>query len=164
MKTMLLMMLGVMPLCAVANETELKERVAGMARMVDMRGFQISSRGITGEATVKKPKQNPSRNKGAAPYLWTVEIRHDAVIRKAEGAKVMTMQDSSAVPAGGKAFITEDIVWKGKAWRIGSIRYRTTRGINRTVPLYTASEVEAVNFFRKHGFTQSAKDAVMVDE
>jgi hypothetical protein len=146
-----MMVLAVTSAASVANaqdEAALQKRVNGLARMVSMDGYQISPKGITCEIRVSKPLKNPARTKNAPPYLWVQEDKMDAVLR---GVK-----DPQVGDYGGLTIA----VWKGKAWRIGWVQFATRQGVWRKLPLYTASEEEALAFYRTHGFTQAAKDAV----
>lgn len=147
---------------ATADEAVLKKRVAGLTRKVIMTGHQVSSMGITGVMTIQKPvrKEVPG-NKYKVDYEWRQEPSVDGVLRKAQGAKAGTHVDMTGRPYGGRDFATTVISWSGKAWPMGKIQYQTTQGLLRTCPLWTASEEEALAFYRKHGFTQAAMDAVL---
>jgi hypothetical protein len=141
MKTMLRLLVClacVIPALA-DDDAVLKQRVAGLARKVNADGYGYSTMGLMAEVSVYKPTRNPSKNKGAEPFLWTRVAQHHAVI-----------QDSD----------TKKSIWSGKAWRIGSIKYVTRQGFWNTLPLYTASEEKALAFYKEHGFTVAAAEYV----
>jgi hypothetical protein len=143
------------------DDAVLKQRVAGLARKVSMDGFNNSEKGIIGDARVSKPQKNPSRNKGAEPFLWVQEANHVAVIRSTTGARQGTITDSTGQHLGLKDTSTSLILWSGKAWRIGWLQFISREGFARKLPLYTASEAEALAFYKEHGFTQAAADHVV---
>lgn len=163
MKTMLLLVLLGSFGIATASEAQIRNRLNGIARKVSMEGHQITSMGITGTMVLTKPvtKEVPG-NKFKVAYEWQPDGTIDGVLRGATGAKAVTIDDQTARPSGGASYRYNAITWRGKAWPMGRVKYRTAQGLARTCPLWTASEDEAMAFYRKHGFTQAAKDAVMV--
>lgn len=157
MKKMLLLSLCVFT-SVHADDAAIKTRLAGMARKVVMEGHQVSAMGIRGDVRVYKPRLNPSKNKGAEKWLWEFEEKQHAVLR---GVPKPTQSTHRETNPGMRDIITTVFPWNGKAWRIGWVTYRTIEGAGLRVPLWTASETEAVDFYRKHGFTVAARDAVM---
>jgi hypothetical protein len=81
------------------------------------------------------------------------------VIRNAKGVKAGEVVHF--YPNGVKPWSEIRISWEGPAWRIGYIRYKTQQGLLRTCPLFTALEDDAVKFYKQHGFTEAAKNAVL---
>jgi hypothetical protein len=154
MKTMIAMAM-LFAVCVGAHgqdaEKVLKERVFSLTRKVQMTGHQISEMGITGRMVMQKPmrKEAPG-NKFKAAYVMVPDGAVEGVLRKAPDPKVA--QDENGFT---------EIWWTGKAWPMGRVQYKTRQGLLRTRELWTASEAEALAFYRKHGFTQAAKDAVL---
>lgn len=160
MKTMILLTLCIFT-SVHADDTAIQARLAGMARKISMDGFQVSSMGILGDARIYKPVPNKSKNKGAEKFLWQLEESHTAVLRGAKDAKAVKHTDATGQHLGIAPTSTIMIPWKGKVWRIGWVGYTSLQGVGLRAPLYTASETEALDFYRKHGFTAAARDAVM---
>jgi hypothetical protein len=142
-----------------ANQA-LRNRVRGMGRLVRIDGSQISDIGVIAEIYVMKPQLVAARGSMTEKdRKWVFDRKEDGVIRNTKGVKAGEVVHF--YPNGVKPWSDIRISWEGPAWRIGSIRYKTRQGLLRTCPLFTGSEDDAVQFYKQHGFTQAAVDAVL---
>lgn len=140
-------------------EKDLRDRVKGMGRLVQVDGSQISDIGVIAEIRVMKPTMVAVKGSMIQKdRKWVFDRKEDGVIRNAKGVKAG--ETVHFYPNGVKPWSEVRISWEGPAWSIGSIRYKTRQGLLRTCPLFTGSEDDAVKFYRQHGFTQAAVDAV----
>ncbi|MEX1116796.1 MAG: hypothetical protein WEB53_16230 [Akkermansiaceae bacterium] len=137
----------------------LRNRVRGMGRMVQVEGSQISDIGVIADIRVMKPVlMSVPGSMIQKDRKWVYDRKEDGVIRNAKGVKAGEMV--TFYPNGVRPTTDIRISWEGPAWRIGFVRYKTRQGLLRTCPLFTGSEDDAVKFYKKHGFTQAAVEAV----
>lgn len=144
-----------------AEDHELVRKVNSLAKKISVDGFQSSDVGIIGTIKVMKLVSEPVPGSMVQrKSKWLQDYKADGVLCGVKGAKVQTSIDMTGRPLGLSDTTSSSIVWEGKAWRIGSIRYKTSQGLLRTCPLYTGSETEAVNFYRTNGFSRETSGVV----
>lgn len=142
------------------EDEAIRNRVRGMGRLVQVDGYQIADIGLLANIRVMKPVL--ASVPGSAfqkDRKWVFDTKEDGVIQNAKEIKAGEVVHF--YPNGVKPWSEIKISWEGPAWRIGFIRYKTRQGLLRTCPLFTALEDDAVKFYKQHGFTQAAVDAVL---
>lgn len=140
---------------------EFRKKVNSIAKKVKVSGFQNSEIGIIGTITVMKSQVRPVRGSMVKKdIVWVFASRSDGVIRGVKGAKVQETMDATGAHLGIAPSFDTEISWDGKAWPIGTVQYTTSHGLLRTCPLFTANEDDAVSFYKQHGFTKQAENAV----
>jgi hypothetical protein len=140
-------------------DAKFREKVGSMAILASVDAFQSSDVGLIGTIVVKKPVSRAIPGTMVHRKIeWVTSARESGVICDTTGAKAE--QTMIVHPNGWPTTYESGITWRGRAWRIGFIEYETQMGLVRKCPLFTASDAEAVKFFKTHGFTDEAVTAV----
>ena len=148
---------------------EFAEKVQQSAKMVYIVASQNAEMGLLGEIKVGAPTTEPVKSTlgstvGHKP-AWSFDAPSiKGVIAGTTGARVGVSVDSTGEPYGQPDLEKTVITWKGKAWRIGKIRYVNRQGLNVTVPYFTADEAVATQFYKNTGFSPKSDEALTVDD
>ncbi len=141
------------------DDAAFRGKVKAIAKKMTISGHQISDIGVIGTIHVYKAvtKEVPG-SMLVTNTTWIPDQKFDGVMAGAAGVKAQKIMNIR--PNGQPTTYETDIRWEGKAWKIGNIQYLTQQGLLRTCPLFTGSENEAVDFFRKNGLALDSQKFV----